>query len=852
MFNVDFLVYCLVSQHRHDISFQIVAVSDSSCEVRMVKKELKTQKFSPSEIQRWNAVSAMMAESYLVGAGYPGSGGVSIGDVQIRLKVVSLQGMKTSPVDGSSKKLFGKEEADVPIQMALSTSPAPDPRFIERAPLSLKERFPVKSRVVLTKGKYRGCIGTVLGTDDSGKVGVKVQVIPPEPPFGLAIARGVQESFISSNDAAKVLRMDPRIFGRVTGNLFFSPGKYDLGLNLKYKDRRYVLGYTRVKKDLSDHKNKKREANAWSAGDTVLVIGSNRMSNSEVSDSSGDERVFWEYTPKAVRLVAAYKNAFPNLFAAISKAPDERFYDAKKVFGPKGDEMCARVLEWLKGVETAAMPRLPQTTDAMPVAAVHAVQRAADVRSSTLEKDNAVKKSNVKVPPAALYREASTATTDVLLASEHSVSASPELGDRVANLCASGVPFGARGTVVAVHDPAEGCVEVVMDEEFIGGSTLQGTCANFRGKLCVWNHLLKISAADSKGIVDNMLPVGAGKAVVNQLMQDIQETGPVQVTSEGDVSSEEVTNKAKTPASAPQQLCVAAAPGRDPTNIWESPPRSNSALRGGAKRRFWREALGPPEKVVGFTNYRKTKNGFDEWTKLVAPNGLDTGKPYTTDSDVEGKSQECNSAGLLKAMLGVKSDPVPLPQKTESILSGASAGLKALLGVTSSNSPLKVDQAPPPKASAADAFIQMMMKDIHMPPPPQVMPAQQTSRSAFNFSYVKEGEEQPEEKREAHPPPPLVNPMALMPGYFLPPGPPMHMMPPHMVPPNMLPPHMLPPHMAPPMYGMIVNQPMTVPPPPVAGNGTPQGRVFRPSNLKANKATATPVKKAASEMFSRI
>ena len=115
----------------------------------------------------------------------------------------------------------------------------------------------------------------------------------------------------------------------------------------------------------------------------MLVVGSKRMSNADVSDSSGDERVFWEYTPKAVRLVAAYKNAFPNLFAALSKAPDERFYDSKKVFGPKGDEMCAKVLEWLKGVETAAMPRLPQTTDAMPVAAVHAVQRAADVRSST-------------------------------------------------------------------------------------------------------------------------------------------------------------------------------------------------------------------------------------------------------------------------------------------------------------------------------------------------------------------------------------------------------------------------------------------------------------------------------------
>ena len=99
---------------------------------------------------------------------------VQIGDVQIRLKIVPLQGMKTSPLDGSSKKLFGKEEADLPLQMALASSPAPDPRFIERGPKSLKDRFPSKCKVVLTKGKYRGCIGTVLSTLDKDKVGVKV------------------------------------------------------------------------------------------------------------------------------------------------------------------------------------------------------------------------------------------------------------------------------------------------------------------------------------------------------------------------------------------------------------------------------------------------------------------------------------------------------------------------------------------------------------------------------------------------------------------------------------------------------------------------------------------------------
>ena len=821
--------------------FQVVAVSDSSCEVRMFKKQMKVRKFSPPETERWNAGAETTVEQYLAGASYPGSGGVNIGDIQIRLKVVPLQGMKTSPADGSSKKLFGQEEADIPIQMALSTSPAPDPRFIERGPMTVKDRFPLKCRVVLTKGKYRGCIGTVLSLSDNDKVGVKVQVIPPEPPFGLAIARSVQESYISASDACKVLRMDPRIFGRVTGNLFFSPGKYDLGLNLKYKDKRCVLGYTRVKKDPSSPKNKKKDAKAWSAGDTVLVVGSKRMSTTDESKSNGEEkeRVYWEYTPKAVRLVAAYKNAFPHLFAAIAKAPEERFYDAKRVFGPKGEQMCAKVLEWLKATETAAMPRFPHTTDAMPVAAVHAVQRAADVRSSTLEKDGVVKESNVKVPPSALYREGSTAATDVLLASEHSVSAPPDLGDRIANLCANGVPFAARGTVVAVHDPSEGCVEVVMDDEFIGGSTLQGTCANFRGKLCVWNHLLKISAADSAKVVDNVLPTGTGKAVVERLMKDIEEAEPVQpvqtAPAADDVASKKAIEKAKARAPTPQKQGDAPSSGRDPTNPWGSPPRSSSAARGG-RRGAWKEARGPPENVIGFTSVgRKAKNGFKEWKKLVAQNGRSASKPK---ADKKGKTQENNTEVLLKSMLGLKTtDPQPPKngKNADSSSAAAAEGLKAILGVGVSNEPPKADKPPPPKETAADLVMQMMMKDVPTPHPP---PLEQPNSAGFNFTYVKEGDEAPEPPQQATQPPPPPPP----PVYMMNPMPP-QMMPPQYFPPQGPPMHMVPPHMMQQMYGMS-NQPMMSPATPV-GNGPAQANAAQASKPKAKKTTSTPAKKVA-------
>lgn len=803
---------------------KVVAVSDSSCEVRTVKKKTRTRKFTSLEIERWNSASEMMKEQFLAGASYPGSGGVSIGNIQIRLKVVPLQGMKTSPTDGSTRKLYGNEEADIPIQLALSKTPAPDPRFIERGPITLNDRFPSKSRVVLTKGKYRGCIGTVLSTVDNDKLGVKVRVIPPEPPFGLAIARSVQESYISANDASKVLRIDPRIFGRVVGNLFFSPGRFDLGLNLKYKDKRCVLGYTRVKKAASAKKKKK--AKAWLAGDTVLVIGSKRMSNTEGADSkeSDDQKVIWEYTPKVVRLVAAYKNAFPHLFAAITKAPEERVYDAKRVFGQKGEDMCKKILEWLKSSETAAMPRLPDSTDAMPVAAVHAVQRAADVRTSNLKKDCAVKESNVKVPPAALYREGSTAATDILLASEHSVSASPELGDRVANLCANGVPFGARGTVVAIHDSSEGCVEVVMDEEFIGGSSLQRMCANFRGKLCMWNHLLKISAADSKDCVENYLPEGTGKAMVDRLMKEIDEAEPVQTTSAADVSSKNDTEKAKLPAATPKKQCVTSASGRDSKNsLGSSSPRSNSAARGGGRKGgAWRQAQAPPEQIIGFTYVgRRARSGLVEWKKLVAQKDRYATKSHIVELDKKDESQESNFKGLVKGTTNA-----------DSSYANSSAGLKLLLGVGVSNEPKKVEQPSPPQESAADALMQMMMNNsIPMPPPPQHRPLQQVSGSRFNFSYVKEGEEAEQIPQPQPQPSMIMNPMsapAMMPHYYPSQGPPIHMMPPHLMP-N--------------VYSAN-HQPMTNPSVPVTGNGTPQ--------MTENAISATPAKKPASMVPSVI
>ena len=224
-----------------------VAISDELKEIRLQKGKKKEKLHSKAASDRWLAESEAMFQMYHIGNGVPGSGGVHIGDIRLRLKVLPLQGMKTNPTNGAKKKLFGLQEADVPLQLCLLQAPAPDPRFEERGPMTLQDRFPVNLSVVLTKGKYSGCSGIVVGVVDKKNVAVKVNVIPAEPPFGLAIARSVQESYLSSHDAARVLRMHPGVFGKIVGRLQFEQGRYDLGLNLKTADGMCVVGYTRKK-----------------------------------------------------------------------------------------------------------------------------------------------------------------------------------------------------------------------------------------------------------------------------------------------------------------------------------------------------------------------------------------------------------------------------------------------------------------------------------------------------------------------------------------------------------------------------------------------------------------------------
>lgn len=753
---------------------RVVAISNAEKEIRLVKGSAVTKKFKDAEVDRWLAESDAMLQMYHIGNGVPGSGGVVIGEIKIRLRLNPLQGMKTNPSNGSTKRLFGREEADVPLQLALWEAPAPDPRFVERGPMTLADRFPENCCVVLTKGKYRGCQGTVVGIADQKNVGVKVQILPTELPFGLAIARSVQETYLSSSDAARILKMPGGLFGKLTGKLQFEQGKYDLGLNLKSADGNCVVGYTRrrLEKHHQGSHGKAKKTNVWDAGDSVLVVGSERTIK---SDDDNDERIQWEYSPKAIRLVEAYRQQFPQLFIAIKKNPNEKKYDANKVFGPNGEAWLPVIREWLDKHESAKLPRSPVTSESMSYDAVAAVQKAADVRSLALKKRGFPKESLIKIPGNALYREGSTGATDVLLASDLNNSEAPELGDRIVNLCADGVPFGARGTVVGIHEAATtGSVEVVMDEEFVGGTSLQGACSNFRGKLCLWSHLLKIAPDNSKALVERMVPKASGRAAVDRIISSIErevkndKTHQVQSSWDAAVDVEAQQSRDTTPNGPPLQSTSPASHATAPASKRKSEvvpatkptppgsaPRTASAGRSG-RQGAWREAKGPDAKGNGFRGARQGESGLTRWKahalkwqqedaaiesakklKAILGVNLHADEPSTIAKGPEAASEVEGAAADLKNLLGVGVSSRVAPRSNEPLT--AAADLKAILGVGAASPPKPSSPPPPPPpATAADKLLQLMASKQ---PPAPLYPVTGQPRSAFNFTYVDEGKE---------------------------------------------------------------------------------------------------------------
>eukprot|EP01038_Epipyxis_sp_PR26KG_P008199 gene8199-11090_t len=488
---------------------KVVAVSNEYQEVRIDENdELEWVDYDEVTKNKWKKDTVDEENKYLNGRGIPGTGGLVVGRINIRLRVLPLQGLSRDPITGGTKKVFGKIEADIPIQQALWSPPVHDDRFEETEEMSIEKLYPVDTVVVAISGALLGCKGKVIGPHGPSSsnqksqltkkrvVDVEFTVHKPEPPFGYSIANSVKEEFFSSKDLCKTLQITPSVLGKLVGSIRIDPGRHDIGLNLKRNGQYQLIGYAH-RIDLSPDSlevNSKKSRKVWgNVIESVQIIGSqsNNLSTEE-GDAEGDSS-YWEYSVRAATLIFDYKAKFPMLFHRLENIPHQSFYTADQLFGNNSENYVNDVMEWMKSQPFFNMPRTPFSTQSLSREAMVAIEKAADVRTSLNYSEDGyttVRVNNVNLD--GIYTNIHRKSSDTSL--PYNVL-EPRLGDRVTNLTTSGVPFGLKGTVVTIHTTTK-FVEVIFDEEFIGGKNLQGNCSQFRGKLCAWSGLLLLSRPD--------------------------------------------------------------------------------------------------------------------------------------------------------------------------------------------------------------------------------------------------------------------------------------------------------------------------------------------------------------------
>ena len=398
---------------------------------------------------------------------------VDIGAVQVLLKVQTFIGMRRAPT-GAIKRAFSEETTFVPLQLAFLNLSNPDPRYAELPPPSLADAFPLNSRVLYTGPQHYGAIGTILSHDRNNTVTVKLTVQPPETDFGRTIASKSQLQYYPSYLVSKSLSIHPLVLSKICSSVFVQQERCDIGLKIKFaKQSMQVPEYA-------------RRVDAWNAaGDKEKS-----KNNNEVAQQGNNEG--WEYSEKAVALLAAYKRRFPLLFEMMNAEPNTYKYDGSRLIQPtpteakSGDlsnpvpektasDAIKEIETWLKTVGINDLLLIPCNSQLMAERGIKAVEAESSRLAALRDAAPAQEITLSDVPIFHLYRPDPVvpwSPTEVEL---------PSLGDRVICIRSdSGAPLGARGTVVCVHMSRH--VEVVFDKEFMSGTHLHHKCSNLRGQ----------------------------------------------------------------------------------------------------------------------------------------------------------------------------------------------------------------------------------------------------------------------------------------------------------------------------------------------------------------------------------
>ena len=493
----------------------VVSVSDGK--MRAGAKG-ESRPLSSNEADEWSRQTTQMKNDYVT------KQGLELGQLKLLLHVRPCEGL-VRQIDGTVEKRFGKTEVSYPLQMTLRRNPAPDPRFqADAIGADGAAQDPVyEDDVVMFLGRtHYGCLAKVLPggprgldrkgqalkssaekeeADDKGRVALKgpfrLEIFPAPANAAQAaqaarrILAHVTVNYIPSGQVARRLGVSSRTLGRITGNVWVQTGeerrdRVDIGLCVKHGAKGlYVPDY-------------------------CAPMEPHPSQQAQQGQNGEPRRGGWAYSDSMIRIFEQYKQKFIWVWAAIEKqeskssgsfgggngggGPPQALSLEELRPGMDKDEAVAQIAalrKWLKSTPLSRRPLIKPTAKVAPESAVRMFQAAMPPKpkeSPPVELEN--------VSPALLMSPLSRGGTASAFA-----GGTFEIADRVTTVANSGEPtFGSRGTVVGVYDDA---VEVLFDQEFLGGTDLFGRCNGNFGAMLPADQLLNLSrphAVKAEGI----------------------------------------------------------------------------------------------------------------------------------------------------------------------------------------------------------------------------------------------------------------------------------------------------------------------------------------------------------------
>ena len=312
-----------------------------------------------------------------------------------------------------------------------------DERFIERAAQPIEDEFPDGTNAFFLGEFAYGRPANVTGHEGGKAICIVATTKAPHVEFGRDIARQAERlsPYFPSWSVAKQLNMPPLALSKLTSsfNVNSSGLKLNLGLNLKFEAKKLkVLGYSR------------KSPNGW------------------------------EYSQKAMALLASYMIKFPEFVAAIINNPTGDGWEDTDFYPPEiAKQKVKEIGAWLKEVQTKSFEKVPLDAEQLDSDTVKLIEQAADA-NLPLTQDVEPKKVS-KVPRVALLKPSD--------AEQRLGHQTFSIGDRIVYVQDSGrVPIGSSGTVVGKTRTARVLLlDVVFDTTFMSGTSLGDRCSPFRG-----------------------------------------------------------------------------------------------------------------------------------------------------------------------------------------------------------------------------------------------------------------------------------------------------------------------------------------------------------------------------------